>query len=375
MAIDARSRQALQNLIGLLQEVDHRWCSEEWNLHSAEDISNAHRSLMHILEAALVGHFEQDPRKPDFRRIVTPSRKLTGDNSDAIYFDAPIDANLTYRIDGEMNGAAYFSMTIENDTEGDRIASTGGAINDTNIDIDAAGKFSITLGGQVQKKNWLPLSGSASRVTTRHYFEHDQPAALDPTLEPTMQITCTSDVDNIAPPNDTSISLGIERVCNIVRSRTLNMPTLGSGEAPSFMSVTPNQFPQPQPPGDLGLAAVDAHYSMAPFFIGEDEALVIKGRWPACRFANVCLWNRFQQTLDYSTRTVSLNRTQTQLEADGSFTMVLAHRDPGMPNWLDTEGNLFGLIFWRFFLVEGSTDTPQATLVKFNDLQSHCQSR
>lgn len=369
MTIVTKSRQSLQELIALLQEVDQRWCSEEWNLGSAEDITGSHRALMHILEAALVGYFEQDARKPDFRRIVTPSRKLTGDNSDAIYFDAPIDPAYSYLIEGEMNSAAYFSMTIENDAESDRISSTGGAINDTEIDIDENGKFTITLGGEPQAKNWLPLAPGASRVTTRHYFELPYAAATNPQLEPRMKINCIDCTDIIAPPNDETVSAGIQRVCNIVRSRTLNMPTLAGGEMPPFMSITPNSFPEPQTPGDFGLAAADAHYSMAPFFINHDEALVITGRWPDCRFANVCLWNRFQQTFDYSSRGVSLNRTQTQLEQDGSFTMILAHEDPRTPNWLDTEGNLFGLVFWRFFLAEGVVETPQVEVVKFSELQ------
>jgi len=135
------------------------------------------------------------------------------------------------------------------------------------------------------------------------------------------------------------------------------------------MSVVPNVFPVPVTPGNFGLAAADAHYSMAPFLIGPDEALVMIGRWPDCRFANVCLWNRFQQTFDYLNRVVSLNRTQTEADSDGRFRMILAHEDPGLPNWLDTEGDSFGLVFWRFFLVDGDVDTPQAEVVKLADIR------
>jgi len=109
---------------------------------------------------------------------------------------------------------------------------------------------------------------------------------------------------------------------------------------------------------------------MAPFFINSDEALVITGRWSECRFGNVCLWNRFQQTYDYVNRSISLNRAQTRLEADGSFKIIIAHEDPGLPNWIDTEGNLFGLVFWRVFLVEGEVETPRATAVKLADLKT-----
>ena len=84
----------------------------------------------------------------------------------------------------------------------------------------------------------------------------------------------------------------------------------------------------------------------------------------------MCLWNRFQQTLDYRSRSVSLNRAQTQVQEDGSFTIILAHEDPGLPNWLDTEGQLFGLVFWRYFLVTGAVETPLATVVKFSELSA-----
>jgi len=371
MAIQSQSRTALGELIALLQEIDQHWCSEERNLGSAEDVAGSHRALMHILEAGLVGYFEQDARTPSMRRIVTPSRKLTGDNSDAIYFDAPLDPRYAYRIRGTMSEAVYFSMTIEEGAQDGHLSkSTGAGVNDTEIDVDADGRFTVYLGGEPRARNWLALTEHASRVTTRHYFELATPAALDPAREPTMRIDCLSDVDAPPPPSDESVSAGIRRVSNMVRTRTLEMPQFGSSEMPAFLSITPNTFPEPQTPGNFGLAAPDAHYSMAPFVLGPDEALVITGRWPACRFANVCLWNRFQQTFDYASRPVSLNRTQTEADPDGRFTMILAHEDPGLPNWLHTEGNAFGLVFWRFFLVDGVVETPQATVVKLAEVRN-----
>jgi hypothetical protein len=43
--------------------------------------------------------------------------------------------------------------------------------------------------------------------------------------------------------------------------------------------------------------------------------------------------------------------------------MVLAPRDPGVPNWIDTEGRPFGIVFWRFMLPEGEIETPRAEVV------------
>ena len=43
----------------------------------------------------------------------------------------------------------------------------------------------------------------------------------------------------------------------------------------TFVSREPNAFPPPVPPADHALAAIDASYSMAPYVLGPDEALVM----------------------------------------------------------------------------------------------------
>ena len=167
---------------------------------------------------------------------------------------------------------------------------------------------------------------------------------------------------------DASVAAGFRRVTNYVRARTVDMGPPMQGEQPAFVSREPNAFPQPVPPADHALAAIDASYSMAPYVLGPDEALVMTARWPECRFANVSLWNRHLQTFDYAHRTVALNRAQTVLESDGTFRAVIAHRDPGVPNWLDTEGRPFGLVFWRYFLPEGPIERPLAEVVPVDSL-------
>jgi hypothetical protein len=143
----------------------------------------------------------------------------------------------------------------------------------------------------------------------------------------------------------------------------------GEGEVPAFVSRVPHEFPPPVAPGAHALAAADAAYSMAPYLLGPDEALVITAAWPACRCASVSLWNRQLQTFDYLRGPVSLNRAQTTDDDDGTFRAVIAHRDPGVPNWLSTEGRPFGLVFWRFMLPEGPIATPTADVVAFDSLR------
>jgi hypothetical protein len=39
-----------------------------------------------------------------------------------------------------------------------------------------------------------------------------------------------------------------------------------------------------------------------------------------------------------------------------------------VPNWIDTEGNAFAMVFWRFMLPEGPIETPQGTVVPIDSL-------
>jgi hypothetical protein len=365
----SESRAAFDELLETLRETADRYAGAEWGLVSPNDVAGGLRVLANMLEGGLVGHFDDDPRQPVFRQIVTSTRKSLGDNADAIYYDASISSHYAYRVRGRTAGAVYISFTIEAGApDGGFPQRTAGVLNDTQFDVDADGGFEVFLGGPARERNWIPLEPDASRVTTRHYWEALRSAALPPVPDVALEIEVLDDLPPLPPPSDASVAAGLRRVARYVRSRSLEQQKPGEGERPAFVSQEPNVFPKPVTPGDHALAAFDAAYSMAPYVLGPDEALVMTTRWPECRCANVSLWNRHLQTYDFAHRQVSLNRAQTKLDADGAFRMVIAHRDPGVPNWIDTEGRPFGLVFWRYILPEGEIETPQAKVVKLDDL-------
>ncbi|HEY2774307.1 MAG TPA: DUF1214 domain-containing protein [Candidatus Binatia bacterium] len=368
---DRQSREAFSELLATLREVGERFAGTEWMMFSTDDEAETLRAILHHLATGLETQLDEDPARPLFRPIVTPWRKALGDNADAMYHDARIDSAGIYRVRGRTGGAIYVSFTVEAAADdGGFPSGTVGVLNDTGFDVDSEGRFDLTIGGPPKVRNWLGLAKNASRLTVRHYWEQQASPHAAPSPHLALTIDCVSGVAPAArAPDDTSIARSILRMATYVRSRTVDLiPRPGEADPPAFVSRVPNVFPAPAKPGAHALAAADAAYSMAPYVLGPDEALVLTGHWPSCRCANVSLWNRQLQTYDYLRHRVSLNRAQATADADGRFRIVLAHRDPGCANWLDTEGRSFGLVFWRFLLPQGPIETPQAEVVAIDSL-------
>lgn len=365
---ELKSREKYNELVALLQQAGDEWVVPGPAM-SDDDVAEGFRNLTHILQSALYSHQEFDPQRPVFNRIVSPTRSFTGDNSDAVYFETPVAPGNEYIVRGNIAGAVYTSFTMEaGAADGSYATHTSGVLNDTEMDIAADGSYEIRLGGPAADRNWLEIPADGGRITTRHYFEFPWSSSASQTLHVPISIEAVTKVH--APPrwNDERVSEALQRVINHVRTKTVGSVAPSEDTPIPFVSRIPNELPQPVVPGNMAFAAFDAAYAMAPYFIGDDEALVIRGRWPECVFGNICLWNRWSQMYDYVNRQVSRNRANTTLNADGSFTMVLAHSDPGHANWIDTEGRNLGTMFFRFFLPEGEIEKPSCEVVKFADL-------
>jgi len=368
----SQSAQALNEFLALLAEVHQRYLSPEYGNEEAEEQARGRRFLAHALQTAFQLHFEADPLHPSWVRFVNPSQKILGDNPDALYFTAPVSPQHRYRIRGNLRKADYTSFTVEAGTAdggiSTRLLST---LNDTQFDAKPDGSYELIAGGPRLARNWLELPADAGSITTRHYFEWEHPAAADPNLHIPLIIE-TLDISAPPPtPDDTSIAASWRRVARFFHAVTLAMPMNDLSIMPPFISRNVNQFTLPdQKTGNhaTGFAAADNVYLMTNYELAPDEALVMSGRFPQCRFASVVLFNRFGQTYDYVNRRISLNRRQTKYEADGSFRMIIAHQDPGVPNWLDTEGRQKGQIFWRFQLAEDAIQPVETKVVKISSL-------
>ena len=160
------------------------------------------------------------------------------------------------------------------------------------------------------------------------------------------------------------IRLDPDAVCLVTRDYLVD-PARGTQATWRIEAVDPAPPPRPSDADAAARfrAAGDAAYAMGSFQLADDEALVLEGTSPPCAFWNLCLWNPFLQTYDYRYERVTLNGGQVRHEADGSWRVVIAARDPGTPDWVSTAGHQKGRIWFRWFLPEGAPHRPRAKVV------------
>ena len=100
--------------------------------------------------------------------------------------------------------------------------------------------------------------------------------------------------------------------------------------------------------------------------LGSDEALIVEfdahdGLW---MFTNMGV---FFNSMDYLYRPVSYTPSRTRIDRDGRIRLVMAHRDPGVHNWLDTQGFERGNLTYRHML-EGQPVALGTRVVKHDEL-------
>jgi hypothetical protein len=370
---NSSAAKAFHDLAAAIAEIEAKYISPDRGMHTREECAAGRYLVANALQHGFQFWFPADPQRPLFQRWLSPTKKLLGDNPDAVYYGAIVDPARRYRIRGNLHGACYTSFSVEAGAmEGHLSKGVVATLNDDQFEVAADGSYEIIASSEPQPKNWLRLEPGAGSITTRHYWEWERSVAADPTFHVPLWIEPLEDPGPELPMDDAAIAAGVQRVINFVRGVTTDFPDLPPEVMPAWVSKVVNRFDNSaysQSNAEIGYAAVDNAYLQARYELGRDDALVMRGRFPRCRFANVVLWNHRLQTPPYRYRRVSLNRRQTHFEKDGSFRMVIAHRDPGVPNWIDAAGLGTGMIFWRFLLPEERIPEVETELVAVDALR------
>jgi hypothetical protein len=75
------------------------------------------------------------------------------------------------------------------------------------------------------------------------------------------------------------------------------------------------------------------------------------------------------ESLDYRYHRIALNHSQVTKRPDGSVRLVVAHADPGVPNWIETAGHRRGSMCLRW-VGAASHPEPSTRVIDLADLDS-----
>jgi hypothetical protein len=357
--VGGRTPAAFGELLAELGSLHGRLVEQLGAPEDEPTLLEAHRWILSILQVAADVYVWADPVRPRFVDIVGPYKKWGGDNADAFYCYMPVDPARRYRVRVEPGDAVYLSLTVYGGPDDGRYSERiVGSLNSRQAPPGSDGSIEMVLATEDPGDGtpWIALEPDAVCAITRDYLE-------EPTTGRRAQwsVEC---LDTAATAHDSDDELARRLTATItwIREQAGLVP-LAQGEP---NTVDP---PYPVPTTTFGWAAGDAAYAMGSFELADGEALVLKGRSPACAFWNMCLWNPFLHTYNYDYERVTINGAQVRYEDDGSWVIVVAGDDPGHPNWVSTAGHRRGRIWFRWFLPEATPDQPEVEVVALGDVR------
>ena len=311
--------------------------------------AEGYRFLTRILVSMTEFHVEQDPNTPSLVQVMSPIRKFFVDNPDTLYHRATLNPALRYRIHGRRGEELYLAFCLYG-IRG-RSNSILSNICDAEMEFEEDGRFDLLLSAERPDgaRNWVKLDKISRTLVTRQYFTDlsQKPADLKIEL-----------LDDIAPPMAPT-AVGIThrlRILNQSLVRTMKSTQLAAEawmKEPNTVGIDStiegldSLFPTP-----------DNEYVGGWYKLEEDEMLVMEGRAPECRYWSVQLCSRWLESRDFVNRQIILNHSQVKPEQDGSFRIVVAHREVDTSNRLDTTGYCEGGVIFRWLLPSGEWRQP-----------------
>lgn len=320
------------------------------------------RYLSRLTRLALEKFVEHaDPAAPSFYRLSHETAKIGCDNPDSLYLNATISGRYEYRLRGKRGTVAYLGFGTYYGHYGSKERSgCSGYLEAGDLALERDGSFEIILSCARQPKNWLALEPDTSMLIVRQNFldrGSEQPAEL--------RIERLGAQSPPAPLSAAALASGLTDAARFV----VGTATLFAEWAEGF-ARQPNEL-LPMDPAVTGGAHGDPNiaFHMGYWKLARDEALLVEAEPPECDFWNFQLNNHWMESLDYRHHRIHYNKHSTAYRPDGSFRLVVAHSDPGVPNWVDTAGHAQGTMGLRWIKAT-SQPRPRTRVVKHAEVAS-----
>ncbi len=320
------------------------------------------RYLLGLVRSGLYNALElAEPGTPRWIRNPDSQAKWGAENPDNQYLWARVDPAATYRVFGERRNVYDFLLEVK---EGhmqlgdDRVFS---AVTAKDLQFDARGGFSVILGPARPAGyagDFVPLHPDGSYLQVRQYlldWERESPASF-----------FIERVGGSAPEPLTAAAM----------ASRLDLAGEWTLTTTRFWIEWVEQLRQARRPGEIAAArrfvggAPDIYYGNDWYVLGDGEALIFESELPDARYWQIELCDPWFKTMEFASRQTSLNHLQARVDADGRFRAVIAHEDPGVPNWLDTTGCREGMIQYRWIWTR-TNPQPRVRVVPLADLARH----
>ncbi|MGI8662164.1 MAG: DUF1214 domain-containing protein [Acidimicrobiales bacterium] len=306
------------------------------------DRTEGFRMLTRLLRGSLESHLEHKrPAYPELICTCHETIKIVGENPDNHYLGASLDGRFDYRIRGTRGEAKWISFNLFSGAGfGGGGPGTGATLHEEQMHIERDGSFEVIVSQREHPGNWLRSEPDTRSIAIRQTFldKRRQEHAV-------MHIERIGADDSPPPPltpealYEALVIVGhyVKIVAGIGAQwavRQAQWPNVFTDEAEDELT---HKFKDPQ-----------IKWHQAYFDLADDEALVVEVTPPECDYWMIALHNHWMETLDYVNHQAALNCHSAQLGPDGSVRFVVAHRDPGVPNWLDTAGHKRGTVGVRW---------------------------
>ena len=307
------------------------------------------RYLTRITRAALQTFVEHaDPAAPVLQRVVHETAKMGSDNPDNHYFNAAVSGAYEYRLWGQRGTVQWLEFATQRGHYGQgRGMPPTGHLDARDMHIEPDGRFEIRLSTTRQKGNWLPMDEATGTLIVRQ-------SRLDPRFEELAEIRIerVGGDGKPAPLTPVAVDNGLRSAGMLVGGAAAIFAQWAEG-----FTAHVNQLPRfDQALSDSMGGVPDIVYHHSYWRLGDDEALVIETTPPPCDHWNFQLNNHWMESLDYRYHRIHTNSALAHDEPDGSIKLVVAHADPGHPNWIRTAGHHQGTMCFRW--VRPEVDDP-----------------